>query len=79
MASNYYSYNNNNNMKGTVIPFVVGALGTVTKGLVKILKELEIRSRDLPKFRFVKIGQNTEKSPGDLRRLFVTQVPVENH
>ena len=27
----------------------------------------------------IKIGQNTEKSPGDLRRLFVTQTPVEHH
>ena len=27
----------------------------------------------------VEIGQNTEKSPGDLRRLAVTQTPVENH
>ena len=24
-------------------------------------------------------GQNTEKSPGDLRRLAVTQTPVKNH
>ena len=27
----------------------------------------------------IKIGQNTEKSPGDLRRLAVTQTPVEDH
>ena len=27
----------------------------------------------------VKIGQNTEKSPGDLRRFTVTQTPVRNH
>ena len=27
----------------------------------------------------VEIGQTTEKSPGDLRRLAVTQTPVENH
>ena len=32
-------------MKVTVIPIVVGALGTVTKGLVKGLEELEIRKR----------------------------------
>ena len=24
-------------------------------------------------------GQNTDKSPGDLRRLAVTQTPVKNH
>ena len=27
----------------------------------------------------MKIGQNTEKSPGDLRRLAVTQIPMRNH
>ena len=27
----------------------------------------------------IKIGQNTEKSPGDLRRLVVTHTPVRNH
>ena len=27
----------------------------------------------------MEISQNTEKSPGDLRRLVVTQTPVKNH
>ena len=27
----------------------------------------------------IKIGRNTEKSPGDLRRLAVTQTPVKDH
>ena len=31
------------NMKVTVIPVVIGALGTVTKGLIKGLLDLEIR------------------------------------
>ena len=35
--------------------------------------------RDHPNYRIVEIGQNTKKSPGDLRRLAVTQTPVENH
>ena len=30
-------------------------------------------------YSIVDIGENTEKSPGDLRRLPVTQVPVENN
>ena len=30
-------------------------------------------------YRIIKIGQNTEKSPGDLRRLAVTQTSVEIH
>ena len=33
------------NMKITVIPIIVGALGTVPKGLEKGLKELELRER----------------------------------
>ena len=32
-------------MKVTVIPIVIGALGTVTKGLVKGLEDLEIKGR----------------------------------
>ena len=31
------------------------------------------------KYSIIKFGQNTEKSPGDLRRLAVTQTPVRNH
>ena len=31
------------NMKGMIIPIVIGALGTVTKGLVQGLEDLEIR------------------------------------
>ena len=27
----------------------------------------------------IEIGQNTEKSPGDLRRLAITQTPVKDH
>ena len=36
-------------------------------------------SGDHPKYSITKICQNTEKSLGDLRRLAVTQTPVENH
>ena len=32
---------------------------------------------DCPNYSFVEIGQNTEKSLGDLRRLAVTQAPVK--
>ena len=34
---------------------------------------------DCPNYSIVEIGQNAEKSPGDLRRLAVTQTPVETH
>ena len=47
------------------------ALSTVTKGLVKELGKMEIRTRGEyhPNDSTVKNEQNTEKSPGDLRRL----------
>ena len=34
---------------------------------------------DHPDNNIIKINQNTEKSPGDLRRLAVTQFPKKNH
>ena len=33
------------NMKVTIIPIVIGALDTVTKGLLKELEDLEVRGR----------------------------------
>ena len=35
--------------------------------------------RDYPNDSIAENDQNTEKSPGDLRRLAVTQTPVTNH
>ena len=37
------------------------------------------RNRDHPNYSIVEIGQNTEKSPRDLKRLVVTHTPVKNH
>ena len=34
---------------------------------------------DHPNYSMVEIGQDDEKNPGDLRRLAVTQTPVENY
>ena len=34
------------NMKVTVIPIIIGALGIVTKGLIQGLEDLEIRGRE---------------------------------
>ena len=34
---------------------------------------------DHPNHSIIENGQNTEKSPEDLRRLAVTQTPVKNH
>ena len=64
----------------TIIPIVNDDLGTITKGLVQRLEDLEITGwgwGDHKNYSIVEIGQNTEKNPGDLRRL--TQTPVENH
>ena len=33
------------NIKVTVIPIVTGALGTITKGLVQALEDLEVREQ----------------------------------
>ena len=33
------------NMKVTIVPIVIGALGTVTKGLLKTLEDLEVGGR----------------------------------
>ena len=61
----------------TLIAIVIGALNTVTKGSIMGLKDLEIR--DHTNDSMILISQNTEKSPGNLRRLVVTQTPVEDH
>ena len=36
-------------------------------------------SGDHPDYNVIENGQNTEKSPGELRRLAVTQIPVKDH
>ena len=36
-------------------------------------------SGDHPNYSIIENGQNTEKSPGDLRRLAVTQTPVKDY
>ena len=68
-------------MQVTIIPIVIGAFGTVTKGLLKGLEDMEVAGRveTIQTTAFPENGQNTEKSPGDLRRLVVTQTPVKNH
>ena len=66
------------NMKVTLIAILIGTLGTFTKRLIQGLEDLEIR-RDHPNYSFFKISQNTEKSPGNLRRLAITQTWVRNH
>ena len=62
------------NMQGTIIPIVISAFGTVTGGLGSWRT-----SGDHSNFCIIENGHNTGKSHGDLRRLAVTQTPVENH
>ena len=65
-------------MKVTITPIVIGDFGTVTKGLLKGLGSWRT-SGDHPNNNIIEDGQNTEKSPGDLRRLAVTQTPVKDY
>ena len=68
------------NMRVTIVPIVIGAFGTVTIGLRKDLGNFSWRTRrDHPNDSIIENDQNSEKSPGDLRRLTVTQTPVKNH
>ena len=68
------------NMKVTVIPIVIGSLGTVVKGLVRGLNDLEMKkSGDHSNFYIIEIGENAKKSLCDLRRLAVTQTSVKDH
>ena len=56
---------------------VVGALATVTNAVVWMVYTHPLgnyrTSGDYPNYSITEIGQNTEKSPGDLRRFAVTQ------
>ena len=56
-------------------------IGTVTKGLVQELENLKNKrkSRDHPNYSIIEVSQITEKNPGDLKRLVVTQTPVKDH
>ena len=69
------------NMNVTIVPIVIGAFGTITKGLLKGLEDLEVGGRveTIQMTALLRTARITEKSPGDLRRLDVTQTPVKNH
>ena len=67
-------------MKVTVIPIVNGALGRHTR-IDKGTGGLGYKrtNGDHTNYSIIKVDQNTEKCPGDLRRLAVTQALVRNH
>ena len=58
-------------MKLMMILVVIGAFGSGTGGL-----GYKKTGADYLKYSIIKIGQNTEKSPGDLRKLTVIQTTV---
>ena len=68
-------------MKMTVIPIVISTLGTVIKVLVQRLEDLKIRGRVATTrvTALLRLAKNTEKSPGDLRRLAVAQTQMKRH
>ena len=71
-------------MKVTIIPIVIGAFGTVTKGLLNELEDLEVGGRVetiqiTSSLRTARILRRVLETWGDLRRLAVTQTPVEHH
>ena len=59
---------------------MIGAFGTITKGLLKGLEDLNVgaRAETIQMTALLRTGHSTEKSLGDLRRLAVTQTPVKN-
>ena len=54
-------------MKVTIVPVVIGAFGSWRT------------SGDHPNYYIIENNRNIEKSPGDLKRLAVTQTPVKDH
>ena len=62
----------------TIVPIVIGAFATIIKRLLKVHGSWRT-GRDYPNDSIAENGQNPEMSPGDLRRLAVTQPPVKNH
>ncbi len=69
------------NMQVTIIIIVIGAFGTVTKGLLKGTGVVGSwwTSGDHSNYCIIENGQNTEKSPGDLRRFAVAQTLEKDH
>ena len=66
------------NTKVMLIPIVIGVFGTTPRGFLKGTGRdgNQRTSRYHPNYSIVEITQNTEKSPGNLRRFCVTQTPV---
>ena len=65
------------NMKVTIIPNVIGAFGTVSKGLLKGLDDLEVGGREetIQTTSLLRTARILRR----VLRLDVTQTPVKNH
>ena len=64
-------------MKMTILSIVIGAFGTITKGTGGLGRWRT--SGDHPNYSIIENVQDTEKSPGNLKRLVVTQTPMKDH
>ena len=69
------------NMKVMIIPIMIGAFGTVTKGLLGGREDSEAgrRSETIQTTALSRTARILRRVPGDLRRLAVTQTPVKDH
>ena len=61
-------------MKVTIVPIVIGALGTITKGLLKVLEDLEVGGRvetiqTTALLRTARILRRVQETWGDLLSL----------
>ena len=76
----------------TIIILITSEKGDKYQGLARELKDYTQRigkkterlgnkrtKGDHPDYSIIKLKQNTEKSPGDLRRLVVSQTPVKDY
>ena len=66
------------NMKMTVVPIVIGALGTFTRVLVHELADLEIRGRVVTT-QTTALVRSARIPRRDLTRLAVVQTPGKRH
>ena len=64
-----------------VIPILIWCVRNNRQSLAKENGRLrnKRKSGDHRNYSIIKIGQNTEKIPGDLRRIAITQSLLENH
>ena len=63
-----------------IIPILISAFGSYQR-IIKGTGGLGNKrtSGDHPNYCIIENGQNTENSPGDLRKLAVTQTPMKDH